>query len=373
MGYDVKKNGLILAILILLIMESKKPKKLKPWIKLILGVFIIILIAVSVTFSYTFYKLSQINTTKIIQTDEELGIKPQVLLKKEATSINEVSLKEEIPIKEEVSIEIINIAFFGVDRRAADEASRSDAIMILSIDVGHKKIKISSIMRDTYVEIVNHGDTKINHAYAYGGPQLAIRTLNENFNLDIKAYVTVDFFNLEKIIDAMGGVTIDVRPDEVSLINGNMTEVANIEKKSIAQVSKPGPQTLNGLQAVAYSRIRYTAGGDFVRTERQRTVLSAMLTRIQSLGITEFPSVVSKLLPYTETSLKSMDIIKLGTKVLTSKITTIDQERFPLDGYCKGEMMDSIWYLVADMKATVDQLHKYIYEDIKPVPKDPLF
>ena len=118
-----------------------------------------------------------------------------------------------------MSNEIINIAFFGVDRRAVNEASRSDSIMILSIDEMHKKIKMSSIMRDTYVEIKNHGQTKINHAYAYGGPQLAIRTLNENFNLDIRDYVTVDFFNFEKIIDAIGGVTIDVKQDEISLIN----------------------------------------------------------------------------------------------------------------------------------------------------------
>lgn len=348
-------------------------KKIKPWTKFGLGIFIIIVMATSVTFSYTFYKLSNIKTTTILKTDEELGIKPEVPLKEEVVTKSEVPLKEEVPVKKEEGTQITNIALFGVDRRAVDEASRSDAIIILSIDEKHKKIKMSSIMRDTYVEIVNHGDTKINHAYAYGGPQLAIRTLNENFNLDIRDYVTVDFFNLEKIIDTMGGVTIDVKKNEINLINDNMTEVALIEKKVILEVVNSGPQTLNGLQAVAYSRIRYTAGGDFVRTERQRTLISSMITKIESLGITEFPSVVSKLLPYTETSIKSIDILKLGTKVLTANITTLNQERFPLDGYCKGKMMDGVWYLVADMDATTEQLHKYIYEDIIPVSKAPLF
>ena len=94
----------------------------------------------------------------------------------------------------------------------------------------------------------------------------------------------------------------------------------------------------------------------------QRTVLAAMITKIQSLGITELPSIVSKLLPYTETSMTSIDILKLGTKVLTSNITTLNQERFPLDNFCKGKMMDGVWYLVADMKATTEQLHKFIYE-----------
>ena len=118
--------------------------------------------------------------------------------------------------------------------------ARSDSIIILSIDEMHKKIKMSSIMRDTYVKVKGHGETKITHAYAYGGPQLAIRTLNENFNLDIRNYVTVDFFNLEKIINAIGGVSIDVKQNEVSLINGYMIETAKIEKKSISTIANSG-------------------------------------------------------------------------------------------------------------------------------------
>ncbi|MCJ7689101.1 MAG: LCP family protein, partial [Clostridiaceae bacterium] len=182
----------------------------------------------------------------------------------------------------------------------------------------------------------------------------------------IRNYATVDFFNLEKIIDAIGGVTVDVQKNEVGYINSYMSETAGIENKSITKITNSGSQNLNGMQAVAYTRIRYTAGDDFARTERQRTVLSGMLTKIQSLGVTEFPSVVSELLPLTETSMNSIDILKLGTKVFTSGIKTLDQERFPIDGYWKGQTIDKVWYLVAKMDATIDQLHKYIYEDIKP-------
>lgn len=330
-------------------------KKMKLSMKIVLSVFIIVVLVCGGVFGYTYYQLGKMNNTKISKTDVDLGIKPVASQKKEEAS------------------KITNIAFFGVDRRDKNEASRSDSIMILSIDEKHKKIKMSSVMRDTYVKIKDHGQTKVNHAYAYGGPQLAIRTLNENFNLDIRDFVTVDFFNTEKIIDSIGGVNIDVKQDEISLINSHMIEVAKIEKKSIPPITKAGSQTLNGLQAVAYSRIRHDAGGDFGRTERQRTVLSAMLTKIQSLGTTEFPSVVSKLLPYTETSMNSMDIMKLGTKVFTQNIKTVDQERFPVDGYCNGKIMSGVWYLVTDMESTLNQLHKFIYEDIKPVPKAPLF
>lgn len=296
--------------------------------KIVLSIFIIIGLVVGGTFWYTFNQLGKVNTTKIIKTDEELGIKPDVVPPKDASQVT-------------------NIAFFGLDKRSKGETGRSDSIMILSIDEKHKKIKISSLMRDTYVEIKGHGKTKLNHAYAYGGPQLAIRTLNENFNLDIRDYVTVDFSSLEKLINAIGGVTIDIEQDEVGLV---------------PRITKSGPQTLNGMQALAYSRIRHTSGDDFRRTKRQRLLVEVMFKKIKSLGATKFPSLVSKLLPYTETSINRMDIIKMGTKVLTSKMTTLEQKRFPMDGYWKGQIIDKVWYLVADMKATIKQLHKFIYE-----------
>lgn len=330
-------------------------KKIKLRTKVVLSLFMIIVLVFGGTFGYTFYQLSKVKTVEISKDDKDLGIK----------------VKD--PIKEEESDEVINIALFGLDRRSKDEPARSDSIMLLTIDKKHNKIKMSSIMRDTYVKINGHGETKINHAYAYGGPQLAIRTLNENFDLDIRDYVAVDFFNAEALIDAMGGVTIDVNQEEIGLINSGAAGVAKLENKTVPTISATGPQTLTGLQAVAYSRIRYLAGGDFVRTERQRTVLSAMLTKLQSLKPTEIPSAVSNLLPFTETSINSIDIMKLGSKVITTKKMVLEQQRFPLDGYCRGKTIDGVWYLVADMEPTVDQLHKFIYEDIKPVPKAPQF
>ena len=309
---------------------------------------------------YTYYQLSKVNVIEISKKDEDLGIKPVVLEQVKGEKI-------------EAGTEIINIALFGVDRRYKNEPSRSDCIMILTIDEKHKKIKMSSIMRDTYVKIKGHGNTKINHAYAYGGPQLAIRTLNENFNLDIKNYVTVDFFDFESIIDSIGGVSINVKKDEVSLINTYMEEVANFEKQTFKAVTSTGIQNLDGKQAVSYSRIRYTAGGDYVRTERQRTVLGALLAKIQGVGKLEFPSKVSKLLPFTQTSMSSIEIIKLGTAIFANDIKILDQERFPVDGYCTGKMIRGVWYLVPDIKASTDQIHKYIYEDERPVAKKPLY
>lgn len=331
-------------------------KKMPLWVRTILIITLIALVTIGGGIWYSYYQLSKVSTTIISKNNKDLGIKPVVLEK--------VKNKKLVEGKD-----IINIAFFGVDRKYKNDPSRSDSIMILTIDELHKKIKMSSVMRDTYVDIKDHGKTKINHAYAYGGPQLAIRTLNENFNLDIKNFVTVDFYSLESIIDQLGGVSINVKSDEVSLINSYMREVANLEKQTFKPVTKIGIQNLDGKQAVAYSRIRYTAGGDYVRTERQRTVLSALLAKVQGAGKLEFPFIVEKLLPYTQTSMSSIDIMKLGTAIFTSGIKTLDQERFPVDSYSTGKTIGGVWYLVTDIKATTMQIHKYIYEDEKPVAK----
>ena len=320
---------------------------MKRWKKIVISIVIICVVIVGAGFGYAFYQLSKMSTTKISKTDADLGISST------ATESNDIT----------------NIALFGVDRRHKTDVSRSDSMIVLSIDQKHKKIKMSSLMRDIYVPIDGHSSTKMNAAYAYGGPQLAIKTINENFNLNIKDYVTVDFFDLQKLIDAIGGVPINVASDEVGLINNYMSETAGLEKQSITKITSPGLQNLSGMQAVAYSRIRYTAGDDFKRTERQRTILTGMFTKIQSVGAAQFPSIVSKLLPLTETSMSSINLMKLGTKVITSKITTIDQTRFPVDGYWTDKMINGQDCLVIDMESAINQIHKYIYDDIKPVSK----
>ncbi|RUT63446.1 LytR family transcriptional regulator, partial [Clostridium botulinum] len=262
--------------------------------------------------------------------------------------------------------DVINIAFFGLDRRKKEEPSRSDAVMILSLDKKHKKVKLSSIMRDSYVDIEGHGKTKLNHAYAYGGPELAIKTINSNFKLNIRDFVAVDFYGLENIIDTVGGVEIPVRSDEIKYINSYMQGTAKVENKAVQEVQSPGLQNLNGMQAVAYARIRYTSGGDYERTERQRTILTAVMNKIKKLGPTEFPKVVSVLLPNVESSLSSTEIIKMGTSVFTLGIDNVEQQRFPLDNYCEGKLIDGIYYLLFNEEKTIDQMYKYIFEDIKP-------
>ncbi|MFY9286795.1 MAG: LCP family protein, partial [Tissierellaceae bacterium] len=248
---------------------------------------------------------------------------------------------------------IINIALFGVDKRGAG-TGRSDSIMIATLDKEHGKIKLTSLLRDLYVEIPGRGMDKLNHAYAYGGPELTIKTINHNFNMNIRDFATVDFDSFEKIIDILGGIEIAIQPNEVRYVPG----------------SKAGKQVLDGKQALAYSRIR-KVGTDYARTERQRTVMEGLIRKGISAGITKYPGLLNAVLPYVDTSLTKTETLSLGTSALTSGIKDIEQFRIPVDGHAKSQMINGVSYEVPDtLEDNVEFLHKFIYEDESEIETD---
>ena len=260
----------------------------------------------------------------------------------------------------------INLALFAVDRRDKNQEGNSDVIMIITIDQVTKKIKMSSIMRDTYVNIEGKGMDKINAAFALGGPQLAIKTINQNFDMDIQDYINVDFFGTAKMIDALGGVEINVKPEEIPYLNNYLKEISIIENIPPVNVINPGIQVLNGRQTVAYTRIRAVGRGDYERTERQRTVLIALFNKMKGAGPALYPVFMNQILPNMETSLSGMNLFKIGGDLLNSKSKTIEQARFPLDSSSKGIRVNNIWYLSADLKVTAAALHNFIYKSISP-------
>ena len=277
--------------------------------------------------------------------------------------------KEDIGITEEVqeklsqySNSIINIALFGVDAVDGD-VGRSDSIMIATIDTVHKKLKLTSIMRDSYVAIDGHGNDKLNHAYAFGGPQLAIKTLNENFDLNIEDFASVNFETLPKIIDELGGIELEIDEDELEYVNGYTAHLNSINGTNEPALESVGLQHVSGTQALAYCRIRYTSGGDYKRTERHREVLTEIFKKIETMPVNSYPSLLSEILPMVNTSLGYSDILELGTEVLKLGYSNLQLERFPLDDYCEGKMISGIYYLTFDKEVTVEQLHNYIFED----------
>ncbi|CUP27359.1 LCP family protein [Clostridium disporicum] len=309
-------------------MKLSKGKKITLWV---IGSLLTIIIATVAT-GYI-YLNSLINKTVEVQVNQEnIGITEEV--------------EEELS---KYSDTIINIALFGIDATDGGRG-RSDSIMIATIDTHNKKLKLTSIMRDSYVSIEGYGNDKVNHAYAFGGPELAINTLNRNFNLNITEFASVNFSTLPKVIDLLGGVEIEIIDEEVSHVSG---------------ISDPGIYILTGEQALQYSRIRYASGGDYKRSERQRNILNSVFKKLLNMNVTQYPSLLNEILPMVETNLKSSDILDLGNEIIKMGIPSIEQERFPLDGYCQGQMIGGIYYLVFDKETAVSQLHNYIFEDTK--------
>ena len=266
-----------------------------------------------------------------------------------SVSINDSDLA--IDDSKNTSSKIKNIALLGIDQTDGD-VGRSDAIIIATIDSLHKKLKLTSLSRDSYVNIEGHGYDKLNHAYAFGQEELAIKTINQTFGLDITDYAKVNFDNLKDIIDIIGGIDITVEDYELADLNG--------------VISTAGRQHVNGTQALSYSRIRYNSGGDDKRTERQRIILTEIFNKVSTVGILKLPSLVNDILPHVQTSLSTSEILSLGTNVLTSGITNIEQLRFPLPEHSNGDKIDGIYYTTFDEEITKEQIQKYIYEDIKP-------
>lgn len=293
-----------------------------------------------------------VGPVKLNRSEAALGISPQV----------EARLKK-------LSNRPVNIALFAVDRRTAEEAGNSDVVMVISLDQQNGKIKMASIMRDTYVKIDGHGMDKINAAFALGGPQLAIKTINQNFDLDIKEYLNVDFFGAAKIVDALNGIDVNVKAAELPYLNNYLQEIAGIENIPAVRVLQPGLQKLNGKQTVAYTRIRGVGNGDYERTERQRSVLVSLFNKIKGSGQEIFPVFATQILPNMETSMASFTLLNFAGNILNSKNKTIDQARFPLDKESTGKRINNIWYLTTDLKTTTNSLHNFIYNSPAAVKK----
>lgn len=271
----------------------------------------------------------------------------KTLDKVESIEVNTDNIGINTETKEEFK-EIKNIALLGIDSRDDDLVGRSDSIMILTLDSVNNKIKLSSIMRDSYVNIDGHGMDKINHAYAFGGAELALKTLNENFDLNISEVMVVNFSSLVNIIDKIGGVNIDITDEEVSHISG---------------ISSPGEHLLNGNQALAYSRIRYATGGDYKRTERQRTVINAIFNKLKNTSLTEYPQLVNEFLPYIQTNMSKSALLGLGTEFSGLATKGIEQDRFPRDQQAEGQMINGTYYLTFDIENVKTSMKDYIFND----------
>lgn len=313
---------------------KKKKGKLKLFGKIVLVLVILLAILVGSIFWFISNKLGKLQQVKIDEGD--LGISEEV-----SESLSGYR----------------NIAIFGVDSRDdnLDKGNRSDCIIVASMNNKTKEVKLISVYRDTYVQIEGHGLDKITHAYSYGSAPLAIKTLNTNLDLNIKEFVTVNFDSVAEAVDQLGGVTINVESqEELKYLNSYIDETAKVTGKSNAKVTSTGRQTLNGVQAVAYSRIRYTAGGDYKRTERMRTVIEAMANKLKTKNVSEMNRFIDFILPKVYTNITAGDIFALMPSATSFKIS--ESIGWPYD--TKGITLDRWYGVPITLQSNVSQLHK---------------
>lgn len=263
---------------------------------------------------------------------------------------------------------ITNILLVGTDGRTLEETSRSDSMMILTIDNKNKSLKLTSLARDTYVDIPGHGMQKLTHAYAYGGINLLVETIENNFKLDIQNYAIVNFFSFMDIVHTLGGVTVDVKPSEIDELNRIIPECYEFDKNknkgSIEYVEHSGTQKLNGYQALAYGRIRKNDSA-LERDKRQRQLMQGMIDGIKNLPITKYPDLVDTILPYIKTNMKPTSILSLGATVLNIGDLSIKSLEFPMEEYSIGGIYGkSGWVWRYDADKCLPILHDFIFNNV---------
>ncbi len=269
---------------------------------------------------------------------------------------------------------VTNIALLGLDikRDFGDgKNGRSDAVMILTIDREHKKLKLSSIARDTYVKIDRgNGNTfndKLTHAHSYGGAELAVKTINQNFDMDITDYVSVNYMQFVKLIDYIGGVEIDVDESEMRVMNENYTHSLRGVGVPCEDIKAPGKQILTGSQALAYSRNRYSPGGDVQRGNRQKEVLIAAYERVKKLDkLLDYDHIIKMLCENCKTSLTDYEILDIA--LWTAKnLPRIESFSLPTSD-CRPKsgndaMINGTWYYIYDLDTATENLHSFIKEN----------
>lgn len=313
--------------------RGKSKRGLRVFLIILLILLIMLLIFFSTVTWYTYNKLSKVNYVKIENIEVNEGVAEQLKGYR-------------------------NIVLFGVDARANTyDNTRSDCIIIASINQDTKDVKLTSIYRDTYVYIDNHGYDKITHAYAYGGPELAINTINKNFDLNISEFVAVNFDAVVDIIDAINGVNITIESDELKYINDYISSVDSQMGKRTQKVTKTGNQTLTGVQALAYSRIRYTAGGDYKRTERMRDVLNACFSKSKTLGVGQLNHLADILLPKVYTNITSNEIIGMIPEV--AQYNVVSSIGWPYE--VKGITLDRWYGVPVTLESNVKKLHEDLF------------
>ena len=289
-----------------------------------------------------------------------------VILASKMNKLKSVKLNtDKLNISDEVQHEegYTNVALFGLDSRENDlgKGNRSDTIMIASLNNDTKEVKLVSIYRDTLLELDDGSYNKANAAYAFGGPEGAVSLINRNLDMNIEKYVTVNINALVDVIDAVGGLDLELTHDEVVHMNNFCVETSKVTGKSYEKIEPEveGTYHLNGVQAVSYSRIRYTAGGDFKRAERQRLVLEKIADKVQNMSVGTVNKIIDSVFPQISTNFTLAEMIGYAKNLTKYKLG--DSIGFPADN--TTDMLNEVGSVVIPdtLSSNVMEVHKFLF------------
>ena len=282
----------------------------------------------------------------------------------EEENLSDVQVEENTNLDEATTAKLekfTSIALFGVDSSTGilGKCSRSDTMIIAIINNETKEVKLCSVFRDTYLNMTNGTYNKANAAYAFGGPDQAIRMLNLNLDLNISKYVSVDFTAIANAVDALGGIEMEITDAEVSHLNNYTVETSEVVGRSTTKLPGPGTYNLDGIQAVSYCRIRYTKGDDFKRAERQRTVVAKIVEKAKTADVATLNKIIDEMFPQVATNLKAADVTSMAADVLSYNI--VGSDGFPFDRTTGTFGSKGSCVVAADLTSNVEQLHEFLF------------
>ena len=324
---------------------SKKQRK-----KIFLIIAELLILMILAVMLYAISKLNQIQRPENEITDQ--------------VEVNEDIEKEVLAITDK----FLTIAVFGLDNRSNRnlDSGNSDVMIIASLDRETQEVKMCSVYRDTYLDTGNGKYRKCNAAFAKGGAQAAISMLNKNLDLNISDYVTVDFNAVVTCIDLLGGIDLTITDDEAHYMTGYIKELNKLTGNTSEVPKTGGTYTLDGVQATAYARIRYTAGDDYKRTERQRTVITKMVEKAQKADLKTINKIIDEMLGDIETSFSNKELIALATKAFDYKIT--GSVGFPFTKNTIELGAKGIVVAPCTLETNVTELHKFLYNNNEYTP-----
>jgi LCP family protein required for cell wall assembly len=336
--------------------ESKGKSKKKKIIIIASLLVLICLAAVAAVWGYTMInnKIDKIDYVETPKGDEAFGIDDKV-----AADLKDYE----------------NIAILGVDDTMSEtnkfDGARSDAIIIASIHKTTGEVLLTSVMRDTYLEVQDKdGDyflDKITHAHAYGGGLDTCRALNRNLDLNITKFVIFNWESVADLVDSMGGIELDIKANELYDLNETGQGTATVLGTSYTKITQPGIQSLDGVQVAAYCRIRHNSGGDEGRTERAQATLAALFVKAKTLGLSELNSVADDSLPGIRTNMTNKEIFASILDINKYKLGT--NRLFPYELY--GGMIGEVWYAVPlELGSNVSKLHLELFQQVDYIPTD---